>query len=152
VSDRVTATHADVAAALSPELIADEIARHEPIDPHVPRVLPPAWRRVFHPDFDPELQGLFQHTRAPLTVIATVKRERGDGRRWLHVSVSHARRLPTWEDVREVKDLFIGRERRAIQVLPPESEYVNVHPRTLHLWHCLDGDGLPDFRVAGVIV
>src|SRR3990167_1384383 len=80
-----------------------------------------------------------------LTVICSARVER-DGRRWMHVSCSRPSSLPTWEDLRLVKDTFIGIERKAIQVLPPQSEYVNLHPYVLHLWSCLDGDGLPDFR------
>jgi hypothetical protein len=85
-----------------------------------------------------------------LLVIFSGQRER-DGRRWAHVSMSRPSRLPSWDDVREVKDTFIGRDRRAIQILPPQAEYVNLHKNVLHLWHCLDGDGLPDFRIDGQI-
>ena len=74
-----------------------------------------------------------------------------DGKRWMHVSVSHRRRLPNWREYRLVKDLFIGKHRKAIQVLPAEAEYVNHHPNVLHLWSCLDGDPLPDFRRNGTI-
>lgn len=85
-----------------------------------------------------------------VTVIVSGSTE-ADGRRWLHVSVSRPSRLPSWEDLREVKDTFIGRDRKAIQVLPPASEYVNIHPHVLHLWACVDDDGLPDFRKDGGI-
>lgn len=85
-----------------------------------------------------------------LSVIVSGSTE-ADGRRWAHVSLSRPSRLPSWDDVREVKDAFIGRDRKAIQVLPPEAEYVNIHPHVLHLWCCLDGDGLPDFRKDGMI-
>ena len=78
-------------------------------------------------------------------------RKEADGRRWVHVSMSRPSRLPSWGDVREVKDAFIGRERRALQILPPQSQYVNLHKYVLHLWHCVDDDGLPDFRVEGMI-
>jgi hypothetical protein len=45
-----------------------------------------------------------------------------------------------------VKRIFLGRERQALQVLPRESEYVNVNPHVLHLWSALDRpDWLPDF-------
>jgi hypothetical protein len=74
-----------------------------------------------------------------------------DGRRWVHVSCSRPSRLPSWEDVREVKDAFIGRDRRALQVLPPQDQYVNMHKHCLHLWCCVDDDGLPDFRVEGLV-
>jgi hypothetical protein len=66
-----------------------------------------------------------------------------DGRRWLHVSVSRRSRLPSWEELRVVKNLFIGPERDAVQWLPPASEYVNAHNYCLHLWHCLDGRIVP---------
>lgn len=85
-----------------------------------------------------------------LLVVFSARRE-ADGRRWAHVSLSRPSRLPSWEDVREVKNAFIGRDRRALQVLPPEAEYVNIHAHCLHLWHCLDDDGLPDFRVEGMV-
>jgi hypothetical protein len=74
-----------------------------------------------------------------------------DGKRWIHVSCSRPSRLPSWEDLREVKDTFIGRERKALQVIPPASEHINIHPHCLHLWACLDGDGLPDFRKDGAL-
>jgi len=80
-----------------------------------------------------------------LTVICSAKVE-GDGQRWMHVSVSRSSKLPSWDDLRLVKDTFIGKSRKAIQVLPPESEYVNFHPYVLHLWACLDGEPIPDFR------
>ena len=86
-----------------------------------------------------------------LAAIVSVARE-PDGKRWVHLSVSHRHRLPKWRELRETKDLFLGRNVYAYQVLPPEDKYVNLHPRVLHLWHCLDGDPLPEFSgvVAGV--
>jgi hypothetical protein len=98
-------------------------------------------------DFD----GLaYQHIAMPLRVICSAQLER-DNRRWMHVSCSRPNRLPSWEELRLVKDTFIGRDRKALQVLPPQAEYVNIHPHVLHLWSCLDGDGLPDFRWFGQI-
>ena len=82
-----------------------------------------------------------------LAVIASASIEL-DGKAWLHVSVSHRYQMPTWEQLVEVKETFIGSERQALQVLPKMSEWVNVHPYCLHLWACVEGDGLPDFRQA----
>ncbi len=93
---------------------------------------------------------VYRHVAAPLTVICSARPE-ADGKRWMHVSCSRPSRLPSWDDLRLVKDTFIGRERKALQVLPPQSEYVNCHPYVLHLWACLDGDPLPDFRRNGTI-
>ena len=53
---------------------------------------------------------------------------------WEHVSVSTAVRCPTWEEMCEVKSLFWDPEDVVIQFHPPESEYVNCHPFTLHMW------------------
>ena len=30
-------------------------------------------------------------------------------------------------------------------VFPERKFHVNIHPFCLHLWCCLDGDGLPEF-------
>jgi|JI10StandDraft_1071094.scaffolds.fasta_scaffold1819773_2 hypothetical protein len=74
-----------------------------------------------------------------------------DGRRWVHVSTSRRDRMPSYEDLAVVKRLFIGEERRAIQVFVPHTEHVNRHQFCLHLWCCVDGDGLPDFRSSGEV-
>lgn len=74
-----------------------------------------------------------------------------DGRRWIHVSVSRRDRVPSYEDLALIKRVFIGRDKRALQLFVPEAEHVNVHRFCLHLWHCLDGDGLPDFRAQGQV-
>lgn len=85
-----------------------------------------------------------------LRVICTGGVE-ADHRRWLHVSYSKPECIPDWEDTRLVKDTFIGRDRKALQILPPEAEYVNFAPHCLHLWSCIDGDVVPDFRKHGMI-
>lgn len=73
-----------------------------------------------------------------------------DGKRWIHVSCSSPSRVPKWDDLLLVKDTFIG-DRKAIQVFPKKSEYVNYAKTALHLWACLDEDNLPDFRKGGMI-
>ena len=52
---------------------------------------------------------------------------------WEHVSVSAAT-VPTWAEMCWVKALFWGPEEAVVQYHPPESSYVNVHQRVLHLW------------------
>lgn len=53
---------------------------------------------------------------------------------WEHVSVSTKRRVPNWQEMCFVKDLFWNDEECVIQYHPPKSEYVNAHPYCLHLW------------------
>lgn len=76
-----------------------------------------------------------------------------DGQRWLHVSIASPRRMPTWDELVEVKEALIGTDREAYQVLPPRSRWVNIHPNCLHLFALAEGDGdravLPDFTHGG---
>ena len=79
--------------------------------------------------------------------------DRVDGRRalysienhgkWEHLSLSRPDRLPSWDELREAKNEFFGRQAMAVQILPPESEYVNLHPYVLHLWRFLGGPNWP---------
>lgn len=56
-----------------------------------------------------------------------------------HVSVSLPKRLPTWNEMAEVKDIFWNDEEMVVQMHPPKSEYVNV-AEVLHLWRAKDGN------------
>lgn len=83
-----------------------------------------------------------------LRVIASLAKEL-DGKTWLHVSCSRKARLPSYQDMCEVKRIFIGEEREAYQVFAPKSKHVNIMPFCLHLWCRLDGPALPDFTQGG---
>jgi hypothetical protein len=67
----------------------------------------------------------------------------GRGDSWEHVSVSLARvgkaRLPYWEEMQFIKNLFWDEEDCVVQFHPAKSEYVNNY-RVLHLWRYLDGE------------
>jgi hypothetical protein len=68
-----------------------------------------------------------------------------DGRRWIHLSTAMTERLPNWAELVTIRDTFLGANRKCIQILAPATEHVNVRWHCLHLWHCVDGDPLPDF-------
>ena len=53
---------------------------------------------------------------------------------WEHVSVSLAHRVPRWEEMCAVKDLFWSEDECVVQFHPARKDYVNFHPYTLHLW------------------
>lgn len=59
-----------------------------------------------------------------------------DGEGWKHVSVSRteSHKVPTWEMMCKIKDLFFESEDWVVQFHPAQSEYVNNHPGCLHLW------------------
>lgn len=65
-----------------------------------------------------------------------------DGDGWEHVSVHAERerartvhmRTPTWKEMVFVKAQFWDDEDEVVQFHPKRSQYVNLHPHTLHLW------------------
>jgi len=106
-------------------------------DPHRP---PIGWQCLFE-----SIDGAkYRRILTDHTVIVSQGVE-ADGRLWAHFSIAHPLRLPTWDELITAKEQFLGAESRAIQVLAPRSEWVNIHPNCLHLFVCLDGDVLPDF-------
>lgn len=109
----------------------------------LPLMLPAQWH-VLSTGMDGRKYGRVLPDGKMLTVIASVGKE-PDGKHWLHVSVAHPNRLPTYDEVCQVKDLFIGEERTAYHLFPKRSKHVNIHPNCLHLWSCLEGDVTPDF-------
>jgi hypothetical protein len=89
--------------------------------------------------------GAFQDVPGPcgekLNVFVSDGTLPGDG--WEHVSVSLSRvgkaRLPNWEEMCFVKNLFWDEEDCVVQFHPPKSEHVNNY-RVLHLWRYLTLD------------
>jgi hypothetical protein len=108
------------------------------IEELAPKVLPAGWRALAA-QCDGTLWVRFAH-RSGLHVIVSV--DEAPGERWLHVSCSYVDHLPSWGDLKAVKTIFIGRENEAWQFLAPESEWVDDHEFTLHLWHRLDEDSV----------
>lgn len=95
------------------------------------------WR---HHDF-PQLA--FSHRDGRSVLISAGVKE--DDSRWAHISVARQNRIPSYKDLAEVKDLFVGPDRYALQVFAPASEHVNLHPYCLHLWVPMDRYPLPNF-------
>jgi len=58
------------------------------------------------------------------------------GPAWEHASVSHRRRVPTWEEMCWVKGLFWPDDEWVVQFHPAKADYVNDHEFVLHLWRC----------------
>lgn len=62
------------------------------------------------------------------------------GEGWDHVSISLPGRCPTWSEMSAFKDLFFEPEDAVMQLHPPVSDYVNLHPFCLHLWRPLEAE------------
>jgi hypothetical protein len=56
-----------------------------------------------------------------------------DGGKW-HLSMSCPDRLPTYEEMKEIRYKYLPTVAYMAQIFPPLEEFVNVHPFTLHLW------------------
>lgn len=83
-----------------------------------------------------------------IAVIVSVDKE-DDNKNWLHVSFSKSNKVPSYNDLMEIKNIFIGEDKKAIQIFPEKKYHVNIMPYCLHLFHCLDGDSLPEFSKEG---
>jgi hypothetical protein len=73
---------------------------------------------------------------AELTVIASPGNADPDIT-WEHVSVSTRKRCPNWKEMCFIKGLFFDPEETVMQLHPPQSKWINVHPFCLHLWRPL---------------
>ena len=75
-----------------------------------------------------ELVGLYK-INTWLHVIVT-----RDGKKALwHMSVSHPRRYPTWDEIREIRYAILPDNITMGMLLPPIAQYVNLHPNCFHL-------------------
>ena len=79
-----------------------------------------------------EASGIFMCRRRS-TVLRMIC---GVGHGWEHVSISTEHRVPHWDEMCYIKDLFWLPEEWVVQFHPAASQYVNCHPYTLHLWKC----------------
>ena len=56
----------------------------------------------------------------------------GGALRW-HLSISHPSRYPTWDEIKEARYQLIPNLVTVALVLPPQEQYVNLHPNCFHL-------------------
>lgn len=118
------------------------------IDAYVQRIKP-SWQLIEKPDY-PGQDRCWAFRRGNIQVLASVSRE-DDGNIWIHVSLCGRRGpnsyfLPSQEDVKRVKNDFIGENAWAYQVFPDEAHYINQNENVLHLWALLENrNALPDF-------
>jgi len=120
--------------------VIDRAIEVEAMDWIIP-ILPIDWKEI--PAMEPPPMQRAYRNRHLLVLIDNTKKS--DGKHSVHVSFSRKDRLPNYEEITEVKRLFVGKNNKAIMVFPEEKNHVNINPYCLHLWCCVDGDGLPEF-------
>jgi hypothetical protein len=52
--------------------------------------------------------------------------------RW-HLSISRTDRYPSWDEIKEARYALLPDDCTMAMLLPPKSEYVNLHPNCFHL-------------------
>jgi hypothetical protein len=57
-----------------------------------------------------------------------------------HISVSRPDRLPSWDEIRDVRYAIAPDDVTMAMILPPKSSYINIHPNCLHLWEMAPSD------------
>jgi hypothetical protein len=55
-----------------------------------------------------------------------------------HVSVAHAHRYPTWDELADIRYELIPDDVTMAMLLPPIDDYVNAHDFCFHLWQIED--------------
>jgi hypothetical protein len=106
----------------------------------LPRVVPASWMERWC-----SVPGGLAYVDMGKQLSLIITGEEHDGRRWIHMSMASPSRLPTWAELVDAKEVFLGRETTAVQVIPPRSKYINLHNFCLHLYMCIDEFPLPDF-------
>ena len=86
----------------------------------------------FNGDSDCGLFKVFVSGKSFIVIAST-----GGG--WDHVSVHRPNgKIPTWDEMCAIKDMFFSEEEVVVQYHPKKSEYVNIHEGCLHLWRPRD--------------
>jgi hypothetical protein len=92
------------------------------------------------------------------SILVTCASWPDDGREWVHASISHPQRMPSYEELQALHHA-VWPQGWAYQVFaPPEAHISGVgmgalgHPHALHLWGLLSGEPvLPNFGRYGHI-
>ena len=59
---------------------------------------------------------------------------------WEHLSVSFKNKIPSWECMNEMKEMFFNDDEECFQLHPKKDNYVNNNEYTLHIWRPVDGN------------
>lgn len=74
------------------------------------------------------------YTNGHLAVIVSID----DPDERYHLSISHRRRMPTWDEIGQARRELLPPDLHFCIPHPPEKFWINVHPYCLHLWEIRD--------------
>jgi hypothetical protein len=114
--------------------------------PTAPRILWPlgGWLRRLPPEREHRLAGVMQRAQPHFVKLSMYDGPKGlslicslddtpNHGILLHVSFSYAERMPGWDEIAAVKHALFPADVDAMMMLPAAEDYVNLHPRTLHV-------------------
>lgn len=58
---------------------------------------------------------------------------------WEHLGVSFKNKIPSWECMQEMKEMFFNDDEECFQLHPKADNYVNNNEYTLHIWRPVEG-------------
>lgn len=90
-----------------------------------------------HPYMANQMVRLRVFAKDDLRIIATSELQK-DGERRRHISISHPDRYPTWEEIKDARYNMMGAGVMVAQLLPPLTDYINIHPNCFHLYEIID--------------
>lgn len=70
--------------------------------------------------------------KGDLRIWITRDRYKSGEVRW-HMSISTATRYPVWDEIRDARYALMPNNITMAMMLPPQQEYVNLHPNCFHL-------------------
>jgi len=88
-----------------------------------------------------QLGRVFLHGDQDFKVVCSINKQ-ADGNAWLHISFSRDSRIPNYDDVQRVKNIFVGPELYAYEVHPPQEIYLSLYRQCRHLWCPLEGEAV----------
>jgi hypothetical protein len=67
----------------------------------------------------------------------SIMTDREEPLKLLHLSISHTERYPTWDEIKQIRYEIAPKDITMAMLLPPETNYVNVHSNCFHLFQLL---------------
>jgi hypothetical protein len=95
--------------------------------------------------------GWIYRYKSGMKIIETTSPVPDSDQEWHHLSMSYPTKLPTYDEMKLMKAIFVGDAYTSMQFFPSKSRHVNIHDYCLHLWTPLDYDVTPDFGKEGTI-
>lgn len=99
-----------------------------------------SFREIKPPQHLPHCKAYVLNDECSVFVGVEPVKERGIVRMRWHLSIAHPKRYPTWDEIKAARYELIPHDLTIAMILPPPSEYVNIHNNCFHL-HEIEGEG-----------